>query len=216
MPSPYKRKVLPFHGVGDEERDELLHVLIGPEVVGAARDDDGNFVRLRVREAHEVAAALAGRIGIAGIERRFFGEVLAVARAVHFVGGDLHVALHLELARVVQKVVRALDVGLDEAGRFFNRAIDVGFGGKVEHDLRARHGFAHGLGIADVPSHKAHAAGIHQIADVLHVARVGERVEHGDFGVGLFLRHEAHEVGADETGAAGDEHGAESHLSVLL
>ena len=95
------------------------------EVVRAARNDDGDFIGVRKGEAHQVAAALAGRIRVARTQRRFFVEVGAVARAVDFVGRYLDVALYVERAREVEQVVRPLDVGFDEARRFFDRSVEV-------------------------------------------------------------------------------------------
>jgi hypothetical protein len=107
---------------------------------------------------------LLAEYGLPGLSGDSSVKFSPFAGAVDFVGRDLDVALHVQLARVVQEVVGALDVGLDEARRFLDGAVDVRLGGEVEHDLRARHRLAHRLWVADVALHEADAPGIHQVA----------------------------------------------------
>ena len=57
--------------VGHEERDDLLRVLVGPEVVRRARDDDGHAVRVPVgASASRSPPAFAAEYGFDGLQRR--------------------------------------------------------------------------------------------------------------------------------------------------
>ena len=63
------------------------------------------------------------------------------------------------------------------------------------------------------PVHEGVAGVVLDVAQVLEVAGVGELVEVDDLDVVVLGEHVAHEVGADEAGAAGDH---ESHADPSL
>jgi hypothetical protein len=58
------------------------------------------------------------------------------------------------------------------------------------------------IGIADIALDQLDAF---KARDIGRVARISERIEHGDGVVGVMFAPVMHEVGADESGAAGDE-----------
>jgi len=85
---------------GDEQRQDLLRELIGPEVVRAARDDRVDAVSPHVGQDEQVGGRLAGRIRARGAEWRLLGEpALRAEAAVHLVGRDVEEALHPEAPR---------------------------------------------------------------------------------------------------------------------
>src|SRR5581483_11826206 len=127
--------------------------------------------------------------------------------AVDLVGGDLDVA-GAGGTRPLEQYLRAQHVGADELGRVEDGAVDVGLGGEVDDRLAAPGGSSHRVGIGDVADDERR---VHAL-EVGRVAGVRELVEHDD----LVPRRDetAHEVRADEAGAAGDEdprHGGQAY-----
>ena len=104
--------------------------------------------------------------------------------------------------------MRAEDVGADEVLRAADGAVDVRLGGEVDDGVGAAQRLADDGGVADVAVHEGVAGVVLDVAQVLEVAGVGELVEVHDLDVVVPGEHVAHEVGADEPGAAGDH---ESH-----
>ena len=94
---------------------------------------------------------------------------------------------------------------LDELAGLEDRAIDVRLGGEVDDvvgrlDQRRRDGR-----VGDVAVHEGVARVRRDAVQVLAAARVGELVERRHVPVGVRGERMAHEVAADEAGAAGDE-----------
>src|SRR6202023_2892042 len=110
------------------------------------------------------------------------------------------------LARCLEQLEGADDVGVDEVAGVVDRAVDVALGGKVEHRRRALLGeeAAHLGTVGDVAGGEPEARLSPDVGQVLETAGVGELVEHDHPGVGLG-KGQPHEVAADEPGAAGDE-----------
>src|SRR5215468_740124 len=75
--------------VRDEERDDLLGVLVRAEVVGRARDHDGDAMGAPVGQREEIAAGLGRRVRVRGPHRIALTRRAALDRAVHLVGADV-------------------------------------------------------------------------------------------------------------------------------
>ena len=101
---------------GDLPRDELLHVLVGPVVVGAVADRGLHAEAAHPGPHQQVGARLGRRVGAGRVVRRVLGELGRVVQfevAVDLVGGDVVVAL-LVPADGLQQLVGADQVGLNE------------------------------------------------------------------------------------------------------
>ena len=94
----------------------------------------------------------------------------------------------------------------------------MAFGGKVDHTVKIVGGkqAAHQRPVADVALHE-HMAGIALHAfQVFQVSGVGELIQVYKQYILVFVQHIVYKVGADKSGAAGDEvffHGGVSFLS---
>ncbi len=115
-------------------------------------------------------------------------------------------ALDAALAGGFEQDEDAVDVGLDEGARVHERAVDVRLGGEVDDGVGVTHRLFNLGGVADVALNEAVAGVVLDVAQVVEVAGVGELVEVDDIVV-VMAQEPAHEVGADEAGAAGDEDG---------
>ena len=110
------------------------------------------------------------------------------------------------LARGLEQHVGAERVGGDEGVGLGDGAIDVGLGGEVDDRLggggldRLRDG----VGVLDGAADEAKAGVLGEVVEVLLAPRVGELVEHSHL-IAVLEQAQAHEVGADEAGAAADE-----------
>ena len=146
-----ERQRLVVEGVGDEERDDLLGVLVGAEVVRRARDHDRHAVRVRSRPGRGDRrppwrpstdwSAAADRVSASGAR----GQA-----AVHLVGADVKKARDLSSRTASRRREHAEDVGAEELVGLHERAIDVRLGGEVDHRVHAARHVAHELGVADV------------------------------------------------------------------
>ena len=99
--------------VGDLPRDELLHVLVRPVVVGAVADRGLHAERAHPGPDQQVRAGLGRGVGAGRVVRRGLGEPLRVVQlqvAVHLVGGDVVVADPVPADRLEQRV------GADQVG----------------------------------------------------------------------------------------------------
>ena len=106
------------------------------------------------------------------------------------------------LAAGFQKGEGAYEVRVDEGRGVAQRIIVMGLGGKMNHYIRSGDERFYGGGIGDIPLHEVNI----EAGEVGAVSGVGEFIEHRNAGIGARLAHEAHEIGADKTGAASDEH----------
>lgn len=103
----------------------------------------------------------------------------------------------------LQQAEGAHQIRLHEGRRIEKRIVIVRFGGEVDHGIGIRYQLVDELTIADVALDKAVTVG-RQALQRAHIAGVGELVEHHHRVVGV-VEHMVNEVGADETGTAGDE-----------
>ena len=193
--------------VGDLTRDELLHVLVGSVVVGAVGDCGAQAVGAGPGADEHVRACLGGAVGAARAIRRLLGEARRVIQgqvAVDLVGGDVVVA-NVVPAAGLEQAVGAHDVRLDKGFRAGNGVVVVGLRGVVDDRVVPGDDAIEQLGVADVAHDELHAV-FGQASYVLGVACVGELVQHRHVHAGVVVDHVVHEVGADETAAAGDDY----------
>ncbi len=99
----------------------------------------------------------------------------------------------------------AFDVGADEVARGHDRPVHVRLGGEVHDDVRLLDERSAHRRVGDVAVHEDVPRAVHHVVEVLAAPGVGELVECGDSPVRVRRQRVAHEVAADEPGAAGDE-----------
>ena len=192
--------------VGDLPGDELLHVLVGPVVVGTVGDRGAQAVGARPGADQHVGAGLGARVRRGRLIRRLLGELGRVVErqvAVDLVGGDVVVA-DAVLADGLQQAEGALDVGAQEGLRVGDGVVVVALGGVVHDGVVARDDPIEQLRVADVAHDELHAVR-GQPGDVLGVAGVGQLVQDGDMDVRVVVHDIVHEVAADEAAAARDD-----------
>ena len=150
-PSPYSGTVLAVDQVGDEQRDDLLGVLVGPVVVGAAGDRDVEPV---------CDARRSGRSGRAPALAAEYGEFGSSGRSsVQRPFGIEPYTSSVETCRTrptscaqagVEQRLGAEHVGHDEVGSAGDRPVDVGLGGEVDHRVVPGQGRVEHRRVADV------------------------------------------------------------------
>jgi len=113
-------------------------------------------------------------------------------------------ATDVEFAGCVDDDVGAETVRQDEVLGPVDRAVDVAFGGEMDHGVVALHRLGNCGGITDVALHEPEARVVVDVFQGGEVARVGQRVEDGHFVVGV-VQDVAKVVGPDESGSTGDE-----------
>src|SRR5258708_29635509 len=79
------------------------------------------------------------------------------------------------------------------------------FGGEVEHPVAVPHGAQHGLVLTNIAMDEADMLMIEQPRKVLHVARIGQLIEHDDMPIGLHTAHIVYEVATYKSRAAGHQ-----------
>ena len=192
--------------VGDLARDELLHVLVRAVVVGAVGDRGPQTVGAGPRAHQHVAGGLGGRVRAGRMVRGGLGELRRIVQrqvAVHLVRAHVVVA-DAVLAHGLEQAERALHVGLEERLRVRDAVVVVRLG-RVMHDrVVARHDPVEQLRVADVAVHELDTV-LGQARDVLDVARVGQRIQHGHVHVRVVVHHVMHEIRTDETAATGHD-----------
>jgi len=203
----------------DEQRNQFFGEVVGTVVVGAVGGEHRQAVAV-VPGAHQViAGGLAGAVGAVGLVGVLLGEgwLTGLEAAIDLVGAYVQEAKGGLLGRGqrrpvaahgLEQLVGALHIGLDEGARAVQRAIDVAFGGEVEHGARPALGqqALHQGSVADAAVHELVPRIGLQAGEVFEVAGVGEQVEVDDRLVALGQPVE-HEVAADESGTAGDKDG---------
>lgn len=204
----------------DDDWDQLFGELVGPVVVAAVGDHDGQAVGVLPGSGEVVGGRFAGGVGRVGIVGCGFGEEAFVAEAaVDFVGGDVEEAeaifgitfeRSVVLEAGLQQVEGADDVGLDELARTVDAAIDVTLGSQVHNGiwLVVGDGLVDGGRVGDVDLGEAVTGIGFDVDEGREVAGVGQGVDVED----LVTVGESHadEVAADEARAAGDEKAAGS------
>ena len=174
------RQRLIVERVGHEDRDDLLGVLVRPDVVRAARDHDRQVVCRAIRQHHQVAAGFAGGVRAAWRERVRLLRLAGRHVAVDLVGADLEEPPELRPSRRFEQHPGAPDVGLDEGTGVEDRAVDVRLGGEVDDGVGLRDERLDDVGVGDVALHEREARTVAEVGDVARVARVGQLVEDGD------------------------------------
>ena len=198
-PVAVERQRLSVERVRDEERDDLLRVLVRPVGVRAAGDRGVDAVGPDGRDHLQVAAGLRCRVRARRPER-----VVLVRRPprrdvpVDLVRRHLHEAGAVRSGPVEQHV-GAEHIRLDELRGAEDRAVYVRLGGEVEDRVGAARGSRDRLGVADVALDQLDVGAV----EVRRIAGIGQLVEHDDVLAGR--REALRAVGADEAGAAGDE-----------
>ena len=91
---------------------------------------------------------------------------------------------------------------MDEGRGVAQRIVVMGLGGKMNHYIGSGDERFYGGGIGDIALHEVNI----EAGEVGAVSSVGELVQHRNSGIGTRLAYKAHEIGADKTGAASDEH----------
>ena len=205
-----ERQRLVVDGVGDEERHDLLGILIRAEVVRRARDDHRHAVRAPVRQGEQVAAGLGCRVRIRRAQRILLGRRAVRDAAVDLVGADVQEARDPALAHGLQQREHAEDVGAQEAVRLHQRTIDMRLGGEVHDGVHAAQRLAHQRGVADIALHERVARVALDVGEIRGIAGVGELVEIDDAIVGVLAQHVTDEVAADEPRTPRDQ---QLHLS---
>ena len=206
---PVELRPDPVDEVRHLPRDELLHVLVGPVVVGTVGDGGAQAERPHPGAHEHVGGRLGGAVGGARAVGGLLGEAGGVAQrqvAVDLVGGDVVVAHAVPAARLEERV-GALDVGAQKRARVGDGVVVVGLRGVVHHGVGVGHEPVHERGVADVADHQLHVVG-GQPGDVLGVAGVGELVQHGHAHAGVLADDVVDEVAPDEAAAAGDDYAA--------
>src|SRR5438876_2519844 len=121
-----------IEGVRHEERDDLLRVLVGPEVVGRAGDQRRHPVGVPVGQHEQVPAGLRRRIRIGRSKGIALTGRAALDRSVHLVRADVDDARNLELFHGLQEREHAEDVGAQKLVGLIERTVDVRV---VYHDI---------------------------------------------------------------------------------
>ena len=165
QPVAVERQLLALEGVGHEERDELLRILVRPVGVRAPGDHGRHPVGVVIGEHLQVAARFGGGVGAGGSQRIVLGAGAFVDRPVHLVGGHLHHAGDAQLADGFEERVDAEDVGAKERLRVDDGAVHVGLGGEVDDGVHAFGRPRDRLPVADVGADEPVAGvGLHRRA----------------------------------------------------
>ena len=114
-------------------------------------------------------------------------------------------ALDAEVARRGEHVMRAAHIRLDEVRCIVDRAVDVRFGGEVHDRIAAVHRCGDFIAIDDAAADEGVARVVGDVANVVEISGVRQRVEVDDGNVGVLGEDVADEVAADESRAAGDQ-----------
>ena len=192
--------------VGDLPGDELLHVLVGPVVVGAVGDRGAKPVGAGPCAHEHVGAGLGRAVRRARMVGRLLGELGRVVErqvAVDLVGGDVVVADSV-FPDGLQQAEGALHVGAQEGHGVGDGVVVVALGRVVDDGVVPRDNAVQQPGVADI-AHDELQAVRRQPGDVLGVAGIGQLVQDGDVHPGVVVHHVVHEVAADEAAAARDD-----------
>jgi hypothetical protein len=130
----------------------------------------------------------------------------ALGRPVDLARGEEDETLDGRAPDRVEEDLRPLHVGRDElGGALLDRLLDVRLGGRVHDHVHVRHDLADEVRVADVAVDEGQPLVPDHVGEVVHVARVRQRIERDDVVRGR-REQVAHEVGGDEPGAPGDQH----------
>lgn len=187
--------------------------MIGPVVVGTARDRHWQPVGAVIGKHQKVSSRLGARIGARGVQRCLLREEevgpVEGQIAVDLVCGDLMIAPDAVFAAGIHERRRAEDVGLQEDARILNGAIDVAFGRKVDDDIGVLlfKETEYPLSVADIQLNEAEIGLLHDACKRRKIARISEFIEADDAVIGMRLQHIKDEVAADEPRSACNKNG---------
>src|SRR3954468_6060629 len=136
-PVAVERHLLVVDEVGDEQRDDLLRVLVRPVVVGASRGRDVELVRHEVSAREQVASRLRRGVRRVGFERAGLLERAGLDRAVDLVRAHLHDARDARAHARIEQSLHTDAVGHREVGRAVDAAVDMRLGSEVEDGVVA-------------------------------------------------------------------------------
>jgi hypothetical protein len=114
----------------------------------------------------------------------------------------MHEPLDAHLPRGLQHHERTVYIGRDKSVGIQDGAVYMGFGGEVDDIVRALHRLAYSLLVAHIAVNEGEARVALHRREVLAPARVGQRVQHAHFVVGVLRQEVLGEVAADEPCAA--------------
>ena len=203
------RQRLVVQHVRDHERNQLLREMIRAVVVRTARNRHRHAERAVVRLHEQVSACLARRVRAGGVNRGFLGEkqIGTVKRqiAVNLVSRNLMIPLNAVLTARVEQHLRAHDVGLQENGRIFNRAVNVALRCKVDNDfwLFLFENIVNCLAVGNIRLDKLEMWIVHHRRKRLHVACVRQRVHAQNIVLRVLFEHKMHKIAANKSGTAG-------------
>ena len=200
--------------VGDEDRHQLLGVLVGAVVVGAASDEQREVEALRVGLGDVLATGLARGVWAARPKSVGLDGTTLCDVAIHLICADEQEDLVTVLARRLAQHCGAAHVGVDEGERVHQRAVDVRLGREVDDRIHLAGQRVDQPCIADVAVDEAIALLGFELEEVAEVACVRELVEDDDLDVGPGPPEMADEVGADESRGPSHEESPErpAHL----
>ena len=206
-------------GVRDEERDQLLRMVVRPVRVRAAGDDHvepvrhvvaarqqlAGGLRRRVRRARPLRIALPREAGLDGPVDLVRGDLEQPRRAGALAGGR---SLRLATDGLEQHV-DAVHARPQERRGVQDGAVDVGLRGEVDDRVGLRHERPRRGRVGDVAVHEREAPGLLgvglHLGEVRAVTGVGELVEDRDPHPVATGQDVADKAAADEAGAAGDQ-----------
>ena len=205
-------------GVGDEQGDQLLGVVIRAVRVRPAGDHGIDAVGDHVAPDQQFAGGLGCRVGRSGRERRVLPDVAFGHGAVDLVGG------HLEEARMSGREPARLeqDVDADHAGGeerlgIQDRAIHVRLCGEVDDPVHAGDERSYQVRVGDVASNEREPVRHLRVGsddrEIGLVARIRQLVEDRDPRAVATAEDVSHVTGPDEARAAGDQQALEPPLA---
>ena len=126
---PVDRKRLIRQCIGDHQRDQLLRELIGPVIVGAAADRNGQSVCPVIRSHQQIRRGFGTAVGTGGMEWSRLGkeQIRPVDRqvSVYLVGTDLMIPFNTIFAAGIHQNSRTDDICLQEDFRVFNGTVHM-------------------------------------------------------------------------------------------
>ncbi len=196
----------------DKQRNQFLRELIRAVIVGAVGDFNGQPEGMMIGAHQMVAAGFGSGVGAAWIVGGFFGKKTGVAqRAVNFIRGNVikkasFVIIFPVMARCIQQVGGAHDVGVDKFHRAADRPVYMRLGGQMDHRIDSifSEKQLHLIGIGDVGLHESVVGLVLYIRQVFEVAGVGEFIHIYDVIIRIFIYEKPHHVRANKTGATGN------------
>ena len=214
-PVTVHRQRLTGQRLEDEARDHLLRMLARAVVVERPHDHDRQVVRRAVRERQPIRPRLRRRVGAARVQRMLLVHRSPLRGAVHLAGRDQDEALDRLLADRIQQHASPLHVRRHELGcALGDRLLHVRLRRGVHDHVHPADDLPHERFVADVAVHEREPLVRADVAQVLEVPGVGQRVER-DHLVRRRLQQVADERGRDEARPAGDEDSFHSSRSIV-